>query len=423
MKKQIAFISEHASPLASLGGVDSGGQNVYVAETAKQLARMGFEVDIFTRSESPRAQRIVRWFPGVRVIHIKAGKETVLPKEQLMQHMPEFRDGMLDFILLQKKKYHLIHAHFFMSAMVAADLKKILNIPFVVTFHALGMIRRIYQGKNDGFPPSRIDVEKSVVREADYIIAECPQDEADLIEHYDADPDKIVVIPCGFNTEEFYPVCRNTARSILRIAENEKVLLQLGRMVPRKGVDNVIRAVSLLKQQGCSCKLVVVGGESEMAEDHPEMRRLRRIAEEGGVAGDVIFTGRKDRYALKYFYSAADIFVTTPWYEPFGITPLEAMACGTPVIGANVGGIKFSVADGETGFLVPPADAGALAEKISLLLEDEELCSKMKRNGLKRVNELFTWKRVCDQLNELYHHVIESVYTMKNVDFKFGKAV
>jgi glycosyltransferase involved in cell wall biosynthesis len=423
MKKQIAFISEHASPLASLGGVDSGGQNVYVAETAKQLARMGFEVDIFTRSESPHAPRIVRWFPGVRVIHVKAGREAVVPKEQLMHHMPQFRDGMLDFMLTHRKKYQLIHAHFFMSAMVAADIKKILDIPFVVTFHALGMIRRIYQGKNDGFPASRIDAEKSVVREADYIIAECPQDEADLIEHYDADADKIITIPCGFNTEEFYPISRCTARSILRIPKDEKILLQLGRMVPRKGVDNVIRAVSLLKKQGCHCKLVVVGGESEVAEDHPEMRRLRRIAEEGDVADSVIFTGRKDRYALKYFYSAADIFVTTPWYEPFGITPLEAMACGTPVIGANVGGIKFSVADGETGFLVPPADAGALAEKISLLLENEALRSEMKQNGFRRVNKLFTWKSVCEQLNDLYQHVIESVYTMKSVDFKFGKAV
>jgi glycosyltransferase involved in cell wall biosynthesis len=261
------------------------------------------------------------------------------------------------------------------------------------------------------------------MRKADYIIAECPQDEADLIEHYDANPDRIIVIPCGFNTDEFYPVAKSTARSILRIAENERILLQLGRMVPRKGVENVIRALSLLKKDGCNCKLLVVGGESEVPEDHPEMRRLRRIAEDGDVADRIVFTGRKDRYALKYYYSAADIFVTTPWYEPFGITPLEAMACGTPVIGANVGGIKFSVADGETGFLVPPADAGALADKISILLENEELCSKMKRNGFRRVNELFTWKKVCDQLNELYHHVIESVYTMKNVDFKFGKAV
>jgi glycosyltransferase involved in cell wall biosynthesis len=423
MKRQIAFISEHASPLAVLGGVDSGGQNVYVAETAKQLARMGFEVDIFTRSESPTVPRVVRWLPGVRVVHIKAGREAVMPKEQLLQHMPEFREGMLDYILTHNKTYHLIHAHFFMSASVAADLKEILNIPFVVTFHALGMIRRMFQGKNDGFPPTRIEVEKRAMRKADYIIAECPQDEADLIEHYDANPDRIIVIPCGFNTDEFYPVAKSTARSILRIAENERILLQLGRMVPRKGVENVIRALSLLKKDGCNCKLLVVGGESEVPEDHPEMRRLRRIAEDGDVADRIVFTGRKDRYALKYYYSAADIFVTTPWYEPFGITPLEAMACGTPVIGANVGGIKFSVADGETGFLVPPADAGALADKISILLENEELCSKMKRNGFRRVNELFTWKKVCDQLNELYHHVIESVYTMKNVDFKFGKAV
>jgi glycosyltransferase involved in cell wall biosynthesis len=423
MKKQIAFISEHASPLAVLGGVDSGGQNVYVAETAKQLAKMGFEVDIFTRSENAKAARIVQWLPGVRVIHIKAGSEEVMPKEQLLGHMPEFTEGVLDFILTHNRKYRLIHAHFFMSALVAANVKRILDIPFVVTFHALGMIRRMFQGKNDGFPAERIDVEKRVVREADYIIAECPQDEADLIEHYGASADRIVVIPCGFSSDEFYPIAKCTARSIVGIAENEKVLLQLGRMVPRKGVDNVIRALSVLKKDGCNCKLVVVGGESEVAEEHPEVRRLMQIAKAGDVSDRVIFTGRRDRNTLKYYYSAADIFITTPWYEPFGITPLEAMACGVPVIGSNVGGIKFSVADGETGFLVPPANAGALADKISLLLENEELGIKMKRNAYKRVNELFTWKRVCEQLSDLYLHLIESVYTLKNVDFKFGKAV
>src|SRR6478672_13439232 len=159
MNKQIAFISEHASPLAALGGVDSGGQNVYVAETAKRLAEMGFDVDIFTRWDDSKLSAIVRWQPGIRVIHVRAGKIEKLPKEELLQHMPEFRDEMIAFILNERKRYALIHAHFFMSALVAADIKKILNIPFVVTFHALGIIRRIFQGTRDGFPADRIKIE------------------------------------------------------------------------------------------------------------------------------------------------------------------------------------------------------------------------------------------------------------------------
>ena len=423
MKKQIAFISEHASPLAVLGGVDRGGQNVYVAETAKQLALMGFEVDIFTRSENPTQKQVVDWLPGIRVVHIKAGTADKIAKEQLLAHMPEFREGMLDFILGQRKQYAVIHAHFFMSALVAADLKKILDIPFVVTFHALGVIRRLFQGKNDDFPEERIAIEKRVVQEADQIIAECPQDKWDLVKHYDAPIEKITVIPCGFSKSEFYPVDRQIARRTIGVRDNEKILLQLGRMVPRKGVDNVIEAVSELKKRGCACRLIVVGGESETPARDAEIVRLKEIARAGDVSERVLFTGRRDRDALKFYYSAADVFITTPWYEPFGITPLEAMACGTPVIGSNVGGIKFSVLDGETGYLVPPANAGVLADKLSLLLNDAKLCSTMSRNALSRVHELFTWEKVCKELVALYGQVIGSVYALKNIDYKIGKAV
>lgn len=425
MKKQIAFISEHASPLAVLGGVDSGGQNVYVAETAKELARMGFHVDIYTRWENESVPEVMHWLNGIRVIHVKAGEKAVLPKEHLLQYMPEFRDGMLDFIVRHKVKYSLIHAHFFMSALVAADLKRILDIPFVVTFHALGIIRKMFQGTRDSFPAERIAIEKRVVREADCIIAECPQDEHDLIKHYMASQDKICVIPCGFNQQEFFPVDQQEARGFLKLDPDEKYLLQLGRMVPRKGVDNVIRALSLLAANGCKCRLLVVGGESEEAyfDKDPEIQRLRSIANAGGVLDKIVFTGRKSRDLLKYYYSASDIFITTPWYEPFGITPLEAMACGTPVIGSNVGGIKFSVEDGNTGFLVPPADPGALADKVTMLLNSESLLYRMKKNALQRARETFTWKNVCEQLADLYSQVMESVFAPKKINYNIRKAV
>jgi D-inositol-3-phosphate glycosyltransferase len=425
MNRQIAFISEHASPLAMLGGVDSGGQNVYVAETAKQLAKMGFDVDIFTRWEDPQQPQIVRWLPGIRVIHVRAGKIATLPKENLLALMPEFRDEMLGFIVQKRMSYSLIHAHFFMSALVAADLKKILNIPFVVTFHALGIIRRIFQGTSDAFPPERIDIEKRIVKEADFMIGECPQDKTDLVKYYDANPARIAIIPCGFSSEEFYPVEKEAARKRLGLDTNEKILLQLGRMVPRKGVDNVIRAVALLKNKGCDCRLLVVGGEADTqyVDADPEINRLRQIAVSESVLDRITFAGRKNREELKYYYSSADIFITTPWYEPFGITPLEAMACRVPVIGSNVGGIKFSVADGETGFLVPPKDPEAVAEKAAILLNDDALLDSMKKNALKRVHMMFTWQNVCDQLKELYVNVAESAYRMKSINYKIRKAV
>jgi len=407
MKKKIAFISEHASPLAILGGVDNGGQNVYVAELSEQLVKKGYEVDIYTRRDNPNIEETVEWQPFIRVIHIEAGPAKFVAKEKLLGYMDEFTANMLYYIKMNVLEYELIHANFFMSALVASNLKKYLYIPYVVTFHALGLVRKIHQKEKDGFPAERINIEKHIVADADQLIAECPQDREDLIVHYGADPSKITIVPCGFNPKEFYPMEKKHAREMLNLNADEKIILQLGRMVPRKGVDNVIRAIGKLKDHA-ALRLMIVGGEADTPDPvlTPEIKRLQQIAEEEKVTDRIIFTGRRGRDVLKYYYAAADIFVSTPWYEPFGITPLEAMACGTPVIGANVGGIKHSVADGQTGFLVPPNQPNALAEKIMHLLSDEKLYRAIQKNAIRRVNRFFTWSKVADGVHHLYHEVI-----------------
>lgn len=409
---KIAFISEHASPLASLGGVDTGGQNVYVAQLAQFLAKDGYHIDIYTRRDNPRQEYIVNWQPGIRVIHVNAGPETQVPKEELLPFMDEFADNMLAFIEEQHINYDLVHANFFMSALVAAKIKEALDIPYVVTFHALGHIRTIYQGSNDRFPPERIEIEKDVARKADYVIAECPQDRDDLMQYYHIDPQKIVIIPCGFSEHEFYPIRKNLARKLLDLQVNEPVLLQLGRMVPRKGVDNVIKSIAKLKMLGKRTRLVIVGGENDL-DKCPEIARLKKIAAEGNVLENIHFAGRKDRDKLKFYYAAADVFITTPWYEPFGITPLEAMACGTPVIGSNVGGIKYTVIDGETGALVNPNDPDELAEKISELAFDQDKLERLSTNAIKRVNQHFTWDNVAAKMSTLYKKMID--INVKNV--------
>ena len=408
MKNKIAVISDHASPLATLGGIDSGGQNVYVAELAKSLSLCGYDLDIYTRWEDASLPQVVNWMPGIRIIHVQAGPKEVIAKEELLPFMDEFRENMLSFIRNGKILYGLIHANFFFSGLVAAQLKEILGIPFVITFHALGHVRLIHQGNDDKFPSERIQIEKDIIKKADQIIAECPQDREDLIKYYKAPSFKITMIPCGFNTKEFYPVDKALARRLLKIAADESIILQLGRMVPRKGVDNVISA---LAQVGTpNTRLLVVGGEFDEGEvlSNPEIRRLWQLAYELGVIDSVTFIGRKNRDLLKYYYSAADVFVTTPWYEPFGITPLESMACGTPVIGANVGGIKYSVVDGETGFLVPPNDTGILAQHIDLLLADQELRGRMGVNCLKRAHAEFSWATIARQADQLYQKVMLS---------------
>ncbi len=407
MKNRIAIISEHASPIAELGGADGGGQNVYVAEIATQLAQKGYTVDIYTRWENYNLPRMVNYRPGVRVIHMEAGPIEVIAKEELLPYMDDFANEMRRFIYEEQVTYNLIHANFFMSGLVALRLKEVLNIPFVITFHALGHVRRIHQKDQDRFPVERLYIEQTLVKAADKIIAECPQDREDLISYYSADPEKVCIIPCGFNPDEFFPIDKQLSREALGLDPEAKIILQLGRMVPRKGIDNVIRALALLKQRE-NVKLVIVGGESTVPDlaYSPELKRLKALSIDLNVEDRVIFTGRKDREQLKVYYDAADVFVTTPWYEPFGITPLEAMACATPVIGADVGGIKYSVIDGRTGFLVPPKSPGLLADKIALLLDNENLMNNMGSWALKHVHALFTWEKVTEQLHELYQIVL-----------------
>lgn len=409
--KRIAFISEHASPLAILGGIDNGGQNVYVAELAMQLAGKGYLIDIYTRRDDAAVAEIVEWQPGVRVIHITAGPATFIPKEQLLRYMQDFTFQLLYFMGRHELYYELIHAHFFMSALVASNIKKAVGIPYVVTFHALGLVRKLHQKQKDAFPPERILIEKHVVEDANLLIAECPQDEEDLITHYDADPERIAIVPCGFNPDEFFPMEKDAARDQLRLSRYDRIILQLGRMVPRKGVDNVIRAVGFASKITARLKLLVVGGESDSPDAAltPEIGRLKEVARESGINDQVIFTGRKPRSLLRYYYAAADIFISTPWYEPFGITPLEAMACGTPVIGSNVGGIKYSVVDRRTGFLVPPHEPEALAGKINELLHDAVLHHGMCRNAIKHVKGNFTWSKVAASIHQVYSRVMADV--------------
>lgn len=410
MKRKIAFISDHASPLASLGGTDSGGQNVYVAETASELQKLGYEVDIFTRRDSKDIDEIVTYDAGIRVIHITAGPAKPIPKEEIFQYMPAFSAAVLSFIEEQKDRYNLVHAHFWLSGMTALNIKESLGIPFVITFHALGYIRRLHQGCSDRFPEIRIEIEKEIVREADHLIAECPQDRLDLIDHYDADDSKITVIPCGFNKLDFFQVDKNIAKAKIGIEEKHKIILQLGRMVPRKGIDNVIEAFAQIAHQDNLLRLVIVGGDKADSQTLDEIQRLQTLSSELNISDQVIFTGNKPREDLKYYYSAAEIFVSTPWYEPFGITPLESMACGTPVIGARVGGIKYTVLNGETGYLVPPKDPRELSQAILKILYDTELRLKMGQQAIDHVHRYFTWSAVGNALNGLYNRVVENQY-------------
>jgi hypothetical protein len=295
-----------------------------------------------------------------------------------------------------------------MSGLVALQLKAALGLPFAITFHALGLVRRLHQGAADEFPSRRIAIERDIIEGADAIVAECPDDRRNLVTLYGAEPHKIAVIPCGFASDEFWPIAPRFARRALGLASDVPVLLSVGRLVPRKGVDNTIRALGVLvRRLGVPAELLVVGGDSDIADpvSTPEIGRLRAVAAECGVADRVTFTGRRSRELLKLYYSAADVLVTTPWYEPFGMTPVEAMACGTPVVGARVGGIKYSVLDGRTGYLVPPHDPVALAERLNEICSSRRLAERLSSVAVRRAYGLFRWERVTQSLAALYADV------------------
>jgi histidinol-phosphate phosphatase family protein len=407
MTLRIAMISEHASPLGGLGGADGGGQNVYVGQVARHLARQGHRVDVLTRRDSPDQPPVTEWLDGVRIVHVPAGPAEIRRKEELLP----FMGGFTTYALRRARRvgYDLVHAHFFMSALVAAEMKRVLGLPLVVTFHALGRVRRLYQGGADTFPEERLAIEDRVAAEADRLIAECPQDRRDLLRLYHADPERIRIIPCGFDPEEFGPGDKARARAALGLAAEEFVVLQLGRMVPRKGVDNVIRGVARLRRDhGLSARLLIVGGESREPDPvaTPEIGRLRDLAQGEGIADRVTFTGSRGRSELRTYYAAADVFVTTPWYEPFGITPVESMACGTPVIGSAVGGIKTTVRDGVTGYLVPPNDPAALADRLAHLFETPALLREFRRQSIRRARTLYTWQRISTAIEALYAELL-----------------
>lgn len=401
---KIALISEHASPLAAPGSVDSGGQNIYVANVARQLVRQGHVVDVFTRRDRSLLPLVSR-FDGVRVINVPAGPPGQLPKEQLLPYMDEFARFTIDFFRVESVPYDVVHANFFMSGLVGLRIKETLDIPLVTTFHALGRVRRLHQRSDDGFPDDRFAIEDRLVQESDSVIAECPQDESDLTALYNASQSNIDCVPCGFDSGEFYPMDKRAAREELGWPQDRFIALQLGRMVPRKGVDTVVEAIAHCNRiLGEDSSLYVVGGNSEEANElaTPEIGRLRGIAANHDIADRVVFVGRRARADLRLFYNAADVFVTTPWYEPFGITPLEAMACSTPVIGADVGGIRYSVAHDETGLLVPPKDPIAVANALVRIKRNPDEACRMGSAGLARAQRLFTWESVAQSLATIY---------------------
>lgn len=391
---RVAMVSEHASPLAELGGPDAGGQNVYVAQLAAQLTRRGHEVVVYTRRDDPRLPDRVVTPEGVRVVHVPAGPPATLPKDELLPHIPDFAAWLADEWSVEPPD--VVHAHFWMSGLAAVTGARALGVPVVQTYHALGTVKRRYQGTADTSPPERVTVETAVGRECGGIIATCQDEVAELVA-MGLPQRNIHVVPCGVDPLRFAPVAGARGAGSAR-----RRLLTVGRMVPRKGFDRAIRALADVPD----AELLVAGGpEPALLFAEPEAERLWALAEEYGVADRVTLLGGVSRDRIPRLMSGADLVVSVPRYEPFGIVPVEAMACRTPVVATAVGGQLDTVVDGVTGVLVPTDEDHDLGATLRGLLDDPARLARFGAAGRRRVLTRYTWDRVADAVTGVYGDV------------------
>ena len=386
---RIAMVSEHASPLAVLGGVDAGGQNVHVAALARALARRGVEVVVHTRRDGPGLPARVPFAPGVTVEHVDAGPPEPLPKDELLPFMPAFAAALER--AWRERPPDAVHAHFWMSGMAALDAAAPLGVPVVHTFHALGIVKRRHQGHKDTSPPERLAIEARIAREADHIVATSTEEVFELT-RMGASRARITVVPCGVDLGLFQPGGPAEPRRLRHRA------VVVSRLVERKGIGNVITALAEVPDT----ELVVAGGpEAGRLGADPEARRLAELARRAGVADRVELRGRVDRASVPALLRSADLVVCVPWYEPFGIVPLEAMACGVPVVASAVGGLVDTVVHGLNGVHVPPREPAAVAAALRALLADPERRAAMGRAGLRRARR-YAWDRIARSTLAVY---------------------
>lgn len=410
----IAMFSVHTCPLAALGGKETGGMNVYVRELSRELAKRGHRVDIFTRSQDPSVPHIEMdgLGLGADVFHIPAGPEAPYNKHHLFNYLPEFVHGVETFISKEHIHYDIYHSHYWLSGWVANEMQRCQRAPVVQMFHTLGAMKNsVARGHADRETENRIRVERQIMQTADRIVAATPRDRQQMVDLYSADAGKIAVIPPGVDTSLFHPIPKLEAKDFVESPSDHHTLLFVGRIDPVKGIDIWFQAMALLvkenpelREKMCVC---LIGGDVDEEEPRePEMARLQTLKDELGIGDLVTFLGKRSQQCLPYYYSAADVVVMPSLYESFGMVALEAMACGTPVVASDVGGLSFVVRDGETGFLVPGQDAQALANCLEHLIRNPELREKLGKRGTAVARE-YAWSRVADRMEELYATLAE----------------
>jgi D-inositol-3-phosphate glycosyltransferase len=408
--KRVAMLSVHTCPLAMLGGKETGGMNVYVRDLSMEFSRRGIAVDVFTRSQNPHLPHVMHEIgPNGRVIHIPTGPEEPYDKNRVFDYLPEFVDGVKQFARSEGIHYDIIHSHYWLSGWAARELRAEWGVPVVQMFHTLGKMKNaVASSPAEMETARRIEVETEVVREADRLVAATLTEKDQLVRLYGADPHKISIVPPGVDISHFHPMPRRLAQQKIGLDSHDWMVLFVGRIEPLKGVDTLIRAMALLAYE-CPTwvnrlSLAIIGGDPN-ASENAEMERLKAMHAQLNLGDLVVFLGAKDQNTLQYYYNAAEAVVMPSHYESFGMVALEAMACGTPVIASDVGGLSHLVRDGETGFHVPSGNHLALASTLARLLQDDALRLRLGEQATYWAQN-YSWAKIGDRVLDAYRHAL-----------------
>jgi D-inositol-3-phosphate glycosyltransferase len=414
MINSVAVLSVHTGPLDALGGKDTGGMNVYVRELTRALGKRGIATDIFTRAQHPAAPRIQRIGECGRVFRVPAGPQTPYDKNKVYDHLAPFTQGILDIAEQQRIHYDVVHGHYWLSGLAARILGDVWQVPVVQMFHTLGKLKnQVASSAAEMESALRIEQEGEVMCSADLLVAATALEKNQMQTLYGADPAKIAVVPPGVNLERFRPLPCVEARAHIGIPPHQKMVLFVGRIQPIKGIDTLIRAMALLfrdkpelADQVCLC--IIGGSQEDSASEQQELARLKTLQHELGVGNLITFLGSKEQAELVYYYSGASVLVVPSHYESFGMVALEAMACGTPIIASDVGGLSYSVADNFSGYLVPRGDPKLLADKIDLVLDQDDLRRQLGEQAKQWVRR-YSWTQIAEEILTVYERATMNV--------------
>ncbi len=411
-RQAIALISEHGDPAAEIGKDAAGGQNVYVRQVGEALAKLGWQVDMFTRKSSPEDAPIVHHAPHCRTIRLVAGPETYVPRDELFQYMPAFVEAFQKFQQKEGTSYPLVHTHYWMSGWIGLQLKQLQNAQLIHTYHSLGAVKYRSVADIPTIAKTRLNVECDILEQSHCVVATSPQ-ECDDLRQLVSQSGRVEIVPCGTDVENFHPLSKGEARYQLGLDRDERIVLYVGRFDPRKGIETLVRACARLRErfadqsESPKFRLVVVGGSDPNEADGVERARIEEIVNDLDLADLTEFVGMVGHDRLPLYYTAADVCVIPSHYEPFGLVAIEAMACGTPVVASAVGGLKFTVIPEETGLLAPAQDVDGFANAIGrILTDDDSWVQKIRHQASVRVREHFSWGGVAIQLSDLYRRLL-----------------